>query len=593
MVNERQRVVTRAWGQDVGLVAAWDEALHPRDKGKFATKQGKKGEEHQPKPKMKPKPKPPKLSKAQREQRMVKAILAALADILPHLSTAQNKALVENIKNLAEAFIEGQANAPHHGGGGGSKKGSRKSSPSSATKDKSTGSDSTAAKSNDKSAASKKPDPNALPAGVAGIVEGIEKLLNRTKTNKTIPPASRDRARRAAQGLSKLQSGSLVASWTEDLHPRDLHGRFIDVSITHSDNWLQITDKSDLTHTWIPRGSEHVVQDFLHGRLPTDRVKSTKAGVRLTGDEGRSIWINKGQIDNLKALDRDGHLNAQAYSSGLEAGDKSAKSIELTPASSEDRVAFKEKFGKPIPPAWKNVVVDFNDGAELIARGEDASGKAQYIYTDSFHERKAAEKHDRLNQIFPKVGEIEDGLRTVDDDPTRAVARLMLLEGIRVGSTSEQRGKVPAFGASTLRASHAKMQRDGSLKLNFVAKEGIPVEYTITDPEIVGFVKKRLAEKPGPDEALFKTNSNKSMKLLREVSGLPGMKNHDLRTLLANRIAVAELSKRVPPTPQTKKQADAVKKEVAEIVSAQLRNKPVQALSSYINPAVFSPIYES
>jgi DNA topoisomerase IB len=155
-------------------------------------------------------------------------------------------------------------------------------------------------------------------------------------------------------------------------------------------------------------------------------------------------------------------------------------------------------------------------------------------------------------------------------------------------------GKQKAYGATTLRADHATLNDDGTVTLAFIAKEGIPVEYVIDDPELVGYIKSRLAKKPAPDDLLFEgANSTKTMSLLRDASGVPGIKNHDLRTLLANRLAAAALDDWTPPPPATPKEFAALRKKVGEFVSAQLRNKPAQALASYINPAVFAAIREA
>ena len=61
---------------------------------------------------------PPKQSKSQRVAHLMEGILKALGPLMAELSGPQVQALMEKIKKNAEAFINGQANAPHHGGGG-------------------------------------------------------------------------------------------------------------------------------------------------------------------------------------------------------------------------------------------------------------------------------------------------------------------------------------------------------------------------------------------------------------------------------------------------------------------------------------------
>jgi DNA topoisomerase IB len=264
----------------------------------------------------------------------------------------------------------------------------------------------------------------------------------------------------------------------------------------------------------------------------------------------------------------------------------------LTPADDAAKAAFKEKHGKSIPPSWKDVEVDLDDRASLVARGKDKQGRTVRLYSQGHHDRQAARKFQRLQEVGQAIPKIEAALATIDGDPTKAAARLMFNEGIRVGSTDEQLGKAKAYGATTLRARHATVTPEG-VHLSFVAKEGIPVEYDIDDPELVKYITGRLDE-AGPDEQLFAgTDSNKTMKFLRDASGVEGIKNHDLRTLLANRIAAALIADMTPPPPETPKAFAALRRRVGEIVSEQLRNKPAQALASYINPAVFAAIREA
>lgn len=110
----------------------WDPKDHPRagggtsKGGRFIPKKGggggggsgaKKGAPSgsQGGPK---KPEPPKQSKQQRVAHLMEGILKALGPLMADLSGPQVQALMEKIKKNAEAFINGQAAAPHHGGGG-------------------------------------------------------------------------------------------------------------------------------------------------------------------------------------------------------------------------------------------------------------------------------------------------------------------------------------------------------------------------------------------------------------------------------------------------------------------------------------------
>ena len=288
----------------------------------------------------------------------------------------------------------------------------------------------------------------------------------------------------------------------------------------------------------------------------------------------------------------DGPLRILADLIDSTAESRKARSPNLRPASDADKTALKDKHGVSIPPALTDVHVDLSDDADLIATGLDAKGRKKYIYSSAYEDAQAAAKWARQGQVAQNAGKIFDWTENIDGDPMKAAVRLMATEGIRVGSSDKQRGDVMAYGATTLRAGHASVDKDGNVALDFTAKEGIEAHYDIDDPQTADYIKKRLAE-AGPDERLFPgVDADNSIEAIREVTGLPSIKNHDLRTLLANLIARAELDARVPPPPANAKEAQRIRKEIATVVSEHLHNKPAQALASYINPATLAPLLD-
>lgn len=299
---------------ELAMVAAtFDESAHSRDEtGKFASGGGSGSAATKKTGSSRPKKKePPKMTKAQRERALVDAILDALDDILPKLSSKQVKALVERIKDLAHAFIEGQSRASE-GGGGGSKKGGSKGdggpSGDGGRKDAGGGSGKDSKDGGkDKSGSLN----NGLPAGIAGIVEGIRRLLKEVDKDPAVPDGAKRKLRRS---MNKLGTGGrgpalTAAAWTESLHPRGLDGRFIDVTMSFGNKWLKITDNDSGLTTTVPKGQRQVVHDYLSGSIPADRVVSGRKWAQVKDAEGGTIaWIPNGMVDTLKALDRDGHF---------------------------------------------------------------------------------------------------------------------------------------------------------------------------------------------------------------------------------------------------------------------------------------------
>lgn len=305
----------------------------------------------------------------------------------------------------------------------------------------------------------------------------------------------------------------------------------------------------------------------------------------------RQLRVPKGN-GRLSGRWVDGPLRILADLIDSTAVSRKAHSPNLQPASDADKATLKDKHGVSIPPALTDVHVDLSDDADLIATGIDAKGRKKYIYSSAYEDAQAAAKWARQGQVAQNAGKIFDWTESIDGDPTKAAVRVMATEGIRVGSSTEQRGDVMAYGTTTLLAGHASVDKDGNVALDFTAKEGIAAHYDIDDPETAKYIKERLAN-AGPDEPLFPgVTADSTIAAIREVTGLPSMKNHDLRTLLANLIARAELDVRVPPPPKNAKEAQRIRKEIATVVSEHLHNKPAQALASYINPATLAPLLD-
>jgi DNA topoisomerase IB len=82
------------------------------------------------------------------------------------------------------------------------------------------------------------------------------------------------------------------------------------------------------------------------------------------------------------------------------------------------------------------------------------------------------------------------------------------------------------------------------------------------------------------------TNERKANLALKALTGGSDFKVKDLRTYLANRLALETMEGMGPPATMTEFRR--LRKAVAVAVSARLGNTPDMALSSYINPAVFA-----
>ena len=199
-------------------------------------------------------------------------------------------------------------------------------------------------------------------------------------------------------------------------------------------------------------------------------------------------------------------------------------------------------------------------------------------------------KWDRVKTLHQKILHLDkflvDGIARGDLDCV--VLYLMRRTGIRVGGNESIKGRLikdATYGASTLRAKHAKIVPSGDLVIDFIGKKGVRHRHVIDDIFLIRAFKDLLRTRTGNDP-LFQEVTNKStMSYLRNVLQEPELKNHDLRTYIANAVAISEVKKHKPP--KTEKEYRFLRNVVGQLVSEKLGNGRYHALNSYINPKVF------
>ena len=200
-------------------------------------------------------------------------------------------------------------------------------------------------------------------------------------------------------------------------------------------------------------------------------------------------------------------------------------------------------------------------------------------------------KWKRLNTLKQNIRTLD---RTVEKDildgNLNAVAvSVMRQTGMRVGGDESIRGRLVkdcTFGVTTLRAKHAKITPQGTLILNFIGKKGVRHRHVINDKLLVESFGGLLREIRGNDPIFpYHVNNKSTMEYIRHTIGIPDIKNHDLRTYVANEIAVSEISSL--PEPTSEKEYRKLRNSVGDVVADKLGNGRYHALNSYIDPALF------
>lgn len=245
-----------------------------------------------------------------------------------------------------------------------------------------------------------------------------------------------------------------------------------------------------------------------------------------------------------------------------------------------------------IPPAWKDVSVNPDPHGKLMVVGKDVKGRSQHLYSKQFSAGQAEAKFARMADLekqMPAIIKKNEANLKSDDPKTREQAALLALiihTGIRPGGEGDTGADKKAFGATTLQGRHVYQKPDGTARLKFVGKKGVNLKLYVTDKSIAADLAQR-ADDAGHTGKLFPdTSAHDLLGYVKSVTGSDDIKTKDFRTLLANRIAVAEVSKtKAPSDPKSfKKTVKAIATKVAE----KLGNTAAIALASYIHPGVFA-----
>ena len=313
---------------------------------------------------------------------------------------------------------------------------------------------------------------------------------------------------------------------------------------------------------------------------------------KRVGDGTHDVTVDVMYLDDFSEVlhPRGQPENAGEFASkaGGSTGGKVSASAHLQPAP-PDREQWPEHLRvMRIPPAWKNIYISHDPHAALQVTGYDAAGRKQYMYYKSFSQSQSAAKFERVLILEKQLAPIQanNALNQKSQNPSvrdhaDAVSLIMSM-GVRPGSEEDTKAATKAYGATTLEGRHVKVGKDG-VRLQFTGKKGVALDLPVDDPNLADMLKRR-ADASGPNGQLFPRVSAGSM--LNYVHGFGKFKSKDFRTLLAAKVANAEVN-RLPP-PQNAAQYKKAVRDVATVVSARLGNTPTVALQSYIPPQVFS-----
>lgn len=243
-----------------------------------------------------------------------------------------------------------------------------------------------------------------------------------------------------------------------------------------------------------------------------------------------------------------------------------------------------------LPPAWSDVKVADDPKSPLQAQGKDAKGRLQSVYSKEFSATQAAAKFARVEALrkqFSSITEQNAKGQSSSDPKIKDSADcldLIMKMGVRPGSDDDTGADKKAYGATTLKGEHVKIDGD-KVTLQFTGKKGVALHLEVDDSTLAANLRER-AEKAGPEGALYPNTNDKRLLDYTHTMGDGSFKTKDMRTHLGTKTAADMVAAMEPP--KDAKQYQATVKKIAVAVSKKLGNTPTIALQSYINPTVFA-----
>ena len=247
-----------------------------------------------------------------------------------------------------------------------------------------------------------------------------------------------------------------------------------------------------------------------------------------------------------------------------------------------------------IPPAWRDVWISPNPGADLQATGTDAAGRRQYLYSERHLAASAREKFDRLLHFAERLpvlrARAERDLRLGPYELEWACAIAVGIVNkawFRVGTDRHARA-ARTYGVTTLTKRHVEIQGD-AIHFRFRTKNRALVRRTLRSAPLARELD-RLVSLDGSRVFRFERDgelANLSARLLNEYIGEHlgnGFTAKDFRTWGGTLVAASELARRGP----AENEADARRMLGLAMrkVARELGNTPAVARASYVSPAV-------
>jgi DNA topoisomerase I len=243
-----------------------------------------------------------------------------------------------------------------------------------------------------------------------------------------------------------------------------------------------------------------------------------------------------------------------------------------------------------IPPAWSDVWISPDPLGHILATGQDAAGRKQYIYHPAWETIRDAAKFERMGEFGARVGglrrQVDTDLRRTGLDRRKVTAlAIAVLDRtlIRVGN-QRYADENEAYGLTTLTSDHVTVE-GFDVQLEFAGKGGADHELAFKDRRLASLIVRcqdlagqTLFSYPTEDGPSAITSTDVNMYLADAMTGEFTAK--DVRTWGAS-TAVAEnlMSDRDPDIESRLLRA-------IDIAAERLGNTREVCRTSYVHPVI-------
>lgn len=245
-----------------------------------------------------------------------------------------------------------------------------------------------------------------------------------------------------------------------------------------------------------------------------------------------------------------------------------------------------------IPPNYKNVKINTNKNAKVLAIGEDSKGRKQYIYNSEFTEQQKKKKFNDLlilgkhiHKINKEIKKnIESDLSIYDKDKIISIVIYIINNcNFRVGN-EEYKKKYNTYGTTTLNKKHLIFKKN-EIEIRFNGKKNVENICSIKNKNVIKILKE-LSE--NRNNNLFEYFSNGKYIPITSMQINSFLKKYDdrltikmLRTWNANKLLLKSLVSLDKPKSIKETKKNIVKSN--KVVAFKLHNTPIVCKKNYIH----------